>query len=120
MVDDYADFEYVGGAQCAIGWSYETLRNSGKIPKEQANPIIEQAYTAVLTKYPDCYVANYAAFQLAGMSAEKGDKISAIAYYKKFLELANPQDVRIASAKEILEKLERFDPGLTVEGGTSK
>ena len=120
VVDDYADFEYVGGAQCAIGWSYETLRNSGKIPKEQANPIIEQAYTAVLTKYPDCYVANYAAFQLAGMSAEKGDKISAIAYYKKFLELANPQDVRIASAKEILEKLERFDPGLTVEGGTSK
>ena len=106
VVDDYPDFAYVGGAQCAIGWSFEALRNSGKIPKEQANPIIEQAYTAVLTKYPDCYVANYAAFQLAGMSAEKGDKISAIAYYKKFLDLAKPQDVRIARVKETLSRLE--------------
>jgi tetratricopeptide (TPR) repeat protein len=106
VVDDYNDYEYVCGAQCAIGWSYEVLRDSGKIPKEQANPIIEQAYTAVLTKYPDCYVANYAAFQLAGMMLEKGDKAGAVVYYKKFLELAKPQDVRIASVKETLSRLE--------------
>ena len=106
MVDDYADFEYVGGAQCAIGWSYETLRNSGKIPKEEANPIIEQAYTAVLTKYPDCYVADYSAIHLADRMLEKGDKVSAAKYYRLFIEKTYPGNGRIASVKETIAKLE--------------
>jgi len=106
VVADWPDYKYAGGAQCAIGWSYEALRDSGKIPKEQADAIIEEAYTAVLTEYPDCYIAHYAAFQLAGMSAEKGDKAGAIAYYKKFIELAPAEHSRLAEAKAKLRELE--------------
>jgi tetratricopeptide (TPR) repeat protein len=120
VVADWPDYKYAGGAQCAIGWSYEVLRDSGKIPKEQANPLIEQAYIAVLTDYPDCYVAHYAAFQLAEMSAEKGDKISAIAYYKKFLELAPPEHSRLAEAKAKLAKMEESGSVLTIQGGTNQ
>jgi len=106
VVTDWPDYKYAGGAQCAVGWSYEALRDEGKIPKEEANAIIEQAYTAVLTEYPDCYIAHYAAFQLAGMSVEKGDKAGAIAYYKKFLELAPAEHSRLAEVKAKLRELE--------------
>ncbi len=119
VVDDWPDFEYVCGAQAAVGWCYEALRDSKQAPKETVNPVIEQIYTTILRDYPDCYVAHYAAFQLAKMSMEKGDKINAIAYYRKFLELAAPNNVRIEDAKAKIAELERFDK-LTIEGGMNK
>jgi hypothetical protein len=64
----------------------------------------------------DKSVANYAAFQLAVMSVEKGDKAGAIAYYKKFIELAPAEHSRLAEAKAKLAELEQ----VTIEGGTSK
>jgi tetratricopeptide (TPR) repeat protein len=129
VVDDYPNFEYVCGAQAGVGWCYEAMVKEGRIPKEQANPIIEQAYTKVLTNYPDCYVANYVAYQLAETSLEKGDKKAAVQYYRLFLELAKPGNIRIAEAESNLNELERFDTGLTipskvegltVEGGTNQ
>jgi cytochrome c-type biogenesis protein CcmH/NrfG len=51
-------------------------------------------------------LAYYAAYRLGEISVEKGDKTSAITYYKKFLELANPQDTRIESVKSKLATLE--------------
>jgi tetratricopeptide (TPR) repeat protein len=117
VVDDYPDFEYACGAQAGVGWCYEAMLKAGKIPKEQAEPIIEQVYTKVLTSYPGCYIAHYAAFQLAEMSVEKGDKVAAAQYYRLFLELATPENSRIAEAKAKLTTLGQFDK-LTVEGGT--
>jgi tetratricopeptide (TPR) repeat protein len=106
VVDDYPDFEYVCGAQAGVGWCYEAMVKEGKIPKEQAEPIIEQAYTTVLTKYPDCYIAHYAAYQLAERSEAKGDRVAAVQYYRLFLELANPKNSRIDQAKAKLAELE--------------
>jgi len=106
LVDDWPDYKLVGGAQCAIGWCLEVLRDEGKIPKEQADTLIEQAYTTVLTKYSDCYTAHYAAFQLAEISDRKGDKANAISYYKKYLELAKPGYSDITKAQARLAKLE--------------
>jgi len=91
-----------------------------RYPKEQANAIIEEAYTAVLANFSDCYVADYATLRLVRINLDKGDKVAATAYCRKFLELAHPEDKRIPAIKGILAELERFDTGLTVEGGTNK
>jgi len=85
---DYPDFEYVCGAQAAVGWCYEALRDAENLSKEAVDPIIEEAYTAVLVTYPDCYIAHHAAYRLGEMSYEKGDDANAILYYRKFLTLA--------------------------------
>ncbi len=106
VADDYPNFEYVCGAEAGVGWCYEAMVRAGAITKEQANPAIEQAYTTVLSKYPDCYIAHYAAFQLAVMSEAKGDKTAAVGYYRLFLELAKPGNSRIASAEAKLAILE--------------
>jgi len=106
VVNDWPDFKYAGGAQCAVGWCYEELRNEGKAPKETVNPLIEEAYKEVINKYPDCYIANYAALRLAELSAEKGDKANAITYYKKFLELTKPGNCQIDTVKAKLAELE--------------
>jgi tetratricopeptide (TPR) repeat protein len=106
VVNEYPDFEYVCGAQAAIGWCYEALRDSNEIPKKIANPLIEEAYKSVLTNYTGCYISHYAALRLAEMNAQKGDKITAAAYFRQFLELAGPEDNRIKTVKAKLAELE--------------
>jgi TolA-binding protein len=59
----------------------------------------------VLTQYPNCRVAYYAAYRMGELSAEKGDKATAITYYRKFLEKAHPQDTRIEAVKAKLVAL---------------
>jgi tetratricopeptide (TPR) repeat protein len=109
VVDDYPDFEYACGAQAGVGWCYELMVKAGKITKEQAEPLIEQAYTNVLARYPDSYIADYAAEQLALMSEERGDKSSAAQYYRIFLEKAHPEDKRIEKVTAKLSELEGTD-----------
>jgi tetratricopeptide (TPR) repeat protein len=106
VVDEFPDYKYAGGSQCAVGWCFEVLRDSNQIPKEIVNPMIENAFVSVLTNYPDCYVADYAAYQLADMCDKKGDNVNAISYYKKFLELANPANTRIKIAEGRIAELE--------------
>jgi TolA-binding protein len=106
VVDNYPDYENVCACQAAIGWSYEALIGRENWPKEAVEPLIEEAYKAVLDKYPDCYMAHYAAYRLAEMSVEKGNKSDAITYYKKFLELAKQGDGRIEKVKAALISLE--------------
>ena len=106
VVDDWPDYEYVSTAQSAVGWCYEALRELGKIPKEQADALIEQAFTAVLAKYPDSRAVDYAAIRLAAISIERGDSTSAAAYYRMFLKSAQPDDPRIQAIKAELEKME--------------
>jgi tetratricopeptide (TPR) repeat protein len=109
VVDNYPNFEYVCGAQAGVGWCYEAMLKEGKISKEQAEPIIEQVYTEVLSKYPGCYITDYVTYQLAGISEDKGDTIAAGQYYKMFLEIAHPKDSRVEIAKAKLAKLEGID-----------
>jgi hypothetical protein len=44
------------------------------------------------------------------MTLSKGDKAGAIAYYKKFLELAQPEAIKMSKVKEKLGKLEGANP----------
>jgi tetratricopeptide (TPR) repeat protein len=129
LLDDWPDFEYACTVQAAIGGSYEVLRDEGGVPKEAVNPLIEQAYKAILANYPGCYETKEVSFRLAGMMLDKGDKAGAIKYYQKFLELSDPnadptrkfrcakskslpQDSRIEAAKAKLAEL-------AAEGGTN-
>ena len=106
VLDDWPDYEHAAVAQAAIGWSYEALVHRGKLTKEQAGPLIEQAYSAVLEKYADSPYADDAAIKLAEMSIERGDNTAAAGYYRVFLDRASPDNPNIAGVKAKLEKLE--------------
>jgi tetratricopeptide (TPR) repeat protein len=90
VLDDYPDFEHACGINAAIAVCYESLRDKEGVPKEGVNPLIEQAYKAVLANAAGCYMTKEAAYKLAGMMLDKGDKAGAIKYYQKFLESAKP------------------------------
>jgi TolA-binding protein len=106
IVDNYPDFENICNAQAAVGWCYEAIAREENWPKEAVLPLIEEAYKAVLDKYPNGNMVYYAAYRLAELSVEKGDKASAITYYRKFLEKAHPQDTRIETVKAKIASLE--------------
>ncbi|MFQ6035174.1 MAG: tetratricopeptide repeat protein [Sedimentisphaerales bacterium] len=93
VVDDWPDYKYACNAQCIIGECYEKLRNSGALPQSEANPLIEQAYQAVIEKYPDCSLAGHAHLKLSQLSFEMGQLVDAVKYYELFLE-NYPQDTR--------------------------
>jgi len=94
-----------------VGWCYEALKDSSDSNElaEAVNPLIEEAYKATLEDYPDCYIADYAAYQLAELNAETGDTAEAVIYYRKFLELARPDDRKIDAVKAKLTELEGQD-----------
>jgi len=112
VVDNWPEFEYACSINGAIAVCYETLRDKEGAPKEGVNPLIEQAYKAVLADTAGCYMTKEAAYKLAGMMLDKGDKTAAAKYYKKFLETANPKDKRFAPVKAKLAEL-------AAEGGTN-
>lgn len=106
VVDNYPDFQYAWNAQAAIGWCYEEIRDLSQAPKEAINPLAEEAYKTVLEKYPGCTMAYYAAYRLGELSVQKDDNASAIVYYKKFLELAQKDDIRVDKVKAKIASLE--------------
>jgi len=75
------------------------------VPKEQVNPLIEEAYKAVLANSSGCYSTPDVAYKLAGIMLEKGDKAAAAKYYRKFLDVAKRNDDRIATVKAKLSEL---------------
>ncbi len=106
IINDYPDYENIDAAQCAVGWCYEAKSNAGKISKEEANSLIEKAYKNVVEKYPYSYTSDIAAYRLAEMCVEKGDKANALIYYRKFIQMARPGDFRIAKVQTKLAELE--------------
>jgi TolA-binding protein len=105
VLDNWPNCEYASAAQIGIAWCYQALSDSGKISKEQAKPLIEQAYVSLLQKYPGGYGTDHAAFALAEISAQKGDKAVAAEYYRIFLDSSKPGDSRITRAKSKLVRL---------------
>jgi len=112
VVENWPEFEYACSINAAIAACYESLRDKEGVPKEGINPLIEQAYKAVLADATGCYMTKETAYKLAGMMLDKGDKAGAIKYYQKFLETAKPDDDRLAPVKAKLAEL-------TAEGGTN-
>jgi len=86
IVDNWPKYKYAWDAQFLIGRSYEALRKSGSLPPSEADAKIEQAYQAVIEKYPDSNDAPYAALKLGQMSFRSGKWPDAAYYFELFLQ----------------------------------
>jgi len=105
VVDNWPDYQYAWNAQSLIGNCYEKLRNSGKLPESEAVPKMEQAYQAVVEKYPNCSLVTSACLKLGNLNFKRGQKVEAVMYYELFLATARPNDPRIESVESYLEEL---------------
>jgi len=105
VVDNWPSYEFAWNAQYFVGMYYEKLRNSGGIPKTEAAPKIEQAYQAVLEKYPESKSAPSAALKLGHLNLKRGQRAEAVIYYEIFLATASPNDPRKESVEARLEEL---------------
>jgi TolA-binding protein len=105
VVYNWPDYQYAWSAQFLIGSCYEKLKNFGNLPKSEADPKIEQAYKAVVEKYPDSAMAPTASLKLGHMNLKRGKKIEAVQYFVLFLATARPADPRIERVESQLEKL---------------
>jgi hypothetical protein len=100
------------------------LRDKEGVPKEGINPLIEQAYKAVLANAAGCYMTKETAYKLAGMLLDKGDKAGAIKYYQKFLDSAqSPQygcaRPKTSSQDNRIEAVKAKIAELAAEGGAN-
>jgi tetratricopeptide (TPR) repeat protein len=107
VVNSWPDYQYAWSAQSLIGECYEKLRDSGKIPKSEAEPEIEKAYQAVIERYPDCSLVGHACLKLGDMYLQKGERDKAAACLELFLNKAHPDDPCIESIKKRLEQFRR-------------
>jgi len=96
LINDYPAFEHACTVQTAMSYCYEQLRDSGAIPKEAANSILEETYKAILTNYPNCYATKEVSYRMAGLMLEKGDKTSASTYYNIFLKAAKSESEHLS------------------------
>jgi len=93
LINDCPNFIYACSAQCLIGECYEKWRYSNNIPESEVNPLIEQAYKAVIEKYPDCSLVGHSCLRLAEPLLQKGEWAEAAMYFELFLE-KRPEDPR--------------------------
>ena len=105
VVDNWPDYVFAWHAQYFVGMYYEKLRNSGRLSELEANPKIEQAYKAVIEKYPDSPMVPTSSIKLGYMNLKRGQKIEAIQCFALFLATARPNDPRIESVEIQLEEL---------------
>jgi TolA-binding protein len=86
VVETWPNFEQAGTAQAMLPVCYVALVRSGKIAKEEAEPKLEEAYRAVIEKYPDCPLADQAYLGLGRLNFNKGQWDRAALYFGQFLE----------------------------------
>jgi tetratricopeptide (TPR) repeat protein len=96
VLSDRPGYQYAWSAQYLIGECYEDLQRSGILPASEANPLMEQAYKAVIEKYPDCSLVGSACLKLGRPSFKKGQWADAAYYFEIFLQ-KNPDDPRWSS-----------------------
>jgi tetratricopeptide (TPR) repeat protein len=105
VVDNWPDYHFAWSAQYLIGSCYENLKTSGAVPESEASLKIEQAYKAVVEKYPDSALAASACMKLSDLNLKRGQRLDAARYLELFLATARPTDPRINSVKARLEQL---------------
>jgi tetratricopeptide (TPR) repeat protein len=91
VVDQWPDYKYAWSAQGMIGPCYEKLRDVGKVPKLETDSRIEQAYEALVSRYPDCSMAQGAYLKLGRQYVAKGQWDRAVEVYGLYLN-RYPQD----------------------------
>ena len=112
VVDEWPNYQYAWSAQCLIGECYEKLRDSGVLSESEANPKIEQAYMAVIERYPTCSLAGHACLKLAWPNFQRGRWVEAAMYLELFLQ-KGPDDPRrsrvLYDLGQAYEKMAEFD-----------
>jgi TolA-binding protein len=96
ILDNWPHAKYAARAQFLIGNYYERLGHSGRIAQSQAAPKTEQAYEALIEKYPDSPDFKHAALMLAEQYFKEGQWSDAAAYLELLLQ-KYPPDQRPAS-----------------------
>jgi tetratricopeptide (TPR) repeat protein len=96
VLNDWPDYEYDWSAQYLIGECYEDLQRSGILPASEAEPLIEQAYKAIIEQYPDCCLVGSACLRLGRPSFRRGQLSDAAYYFELFLQ-KSPNDPRWTS-----------------------
>jgi tetratricopeptide (TPR) repeat protein len=81
ILSTWPKYKYAWHAQFLVGKYYEMLKNSGSLSAAEADPQIEEAYTAVLEKYPDSESAPYAAIKLGELNFKKGNLDKSLEYF---------------------------------------
>ena len=95
IVDNWPEYEFAWHAQYFVGMCYERLLRGGGIEESQANPLIEQAYTAVVENYADSKSAPHAARNLGRINFNKKQWGGAAYYFELFLQKSdNNQPLR--------------------------
>ena len=117
IVDNWPNYEYAWHAQFFVGKYYEILRNSRTVPESEANPKIEQAYQAVIEKYPNSKSGPYAALKLGQINFQKGRWVEAAMYFELFVQ-KYPEDKRHSYVLYYLgqtyEKMGQLAPAIAV------
>jgi len=86
LLDNCHQSRYTPMAQLLIGKWYERLRYSGSLPESEANRQIEQAYKAVIEKYPDTTAVRDASKKLGWLNFKRGQWVKAIQYWELSLK----------------------------------
>ena len=117
IVDNWPHYQYAWHAQFFVGKYYEKLRNSGSIPDSEANPKIEQAYQAVIEKYPDSKSTPSAALYLGRINFNRKQWVEAAYYFELFLQKSdNNQSLRyvVSPLGQAYEKMGEADSAIAV------
>ncbi len=117
LIRDCPDYAFTWIAHYLMGECYEKLRNSGSLPVSEADPKIEQAYKALVEKYPDRGLAKPAALKLGRLNFQRGQWLDAAMYFELFLEKStqNEKPSRILyQLGQTYEKLGQFDIAVEV------
>jgi len=86
VIDNFPQHEVAATAQFQIAQEYGSLRDAGLIPESEAILKIEQAYQAVVEKYPYSGAVRDAAIRLGLLDFKKGQWLEAIQYFELALK----------------------------------
>lgn len=91
ILDNWPKYKYAWDAQYSVGFYYEKLKKSKGPSESQLDAKIEQAYKAVIEKYPDSESAPYAALRLGKLYFNKNLWADAAYYFELFVGMNNGQ-----------------------------
>ncbi|MBN1817793.1 MAG: tetratricopeptide repeat protein [Sedimentisphaerales bacterium] len=87
VLNDWPDYHYTWDAQVFLGVCYEQLKWANrKKPDLSYDALIEEAYTAVLERFPDCTLVFYANLQLSELKYEQQRWAEAAMHAERYLQ----------------------------------
>ncbi len=87
VVGQWPQYRYAGDAMSAAAGCYEAMKQTGALSQAEADAKIEQAYTIIAEKYPDCASARRAFSEVGWYGFKRGDWAKAAENFEKALQL---------------------------------